>query len=422
MKRNRSAFTLVELLVVIAIIGILVGLLLPAVQAAREAARRMSCSNNFKNIGLAFHNYHSAFKNMPVQGTGTYRSRGGLGHDMWDQQNSNESPNMRLSFLVSLLPFIEQQGLWSEISNPLGFNADGSVRTPPWNPMGPGVSRNNYGPWVTEIPTYRCPSDPGQGLPALGRTNYAACMGDSSVMTRDPAINVDETNSGMGQNINATLPYSDNEPRQAIRSRKVHRGTFVLAKRMKFRDVLDGLSNTIAAGEIATDLGDGDARTNFPRTDAHSDRAGSGRNLCRIDPSWAQQHLDPERPQFWIPAALAMGNATEARGYRWHDAYPPYSQMHTILGPNKSVCSGGRAHNDSICTASSRHQGGAHVLMGDGAVVFITDSIEAGNANQSQVSYHGNPPTPQGAASFYGLWGSLGTRANGETIQEQLNQ
>ena len=67
---RRRGFTLVELLVVIAIIGILVGLLLPAVQAAREAARRMQCTNNLKNFGLAFHNFHDANKKFPLGGTG----------------------------------------------------------------------------------------------------------------------------------------------------------------------------------------------------------------------------------------------------------------------------------------------------------------------------------------------------------------
>ncbi|MGB7344046.1 MAG: DUF1559 domain-containing protein [Pirellulaceae bacterium] len=413
MKRNRTAFTLVELLVVIAIIGILVGLLLPAVQAAREAARRMSCSNNFKNIGLAIHNYHSAYKQLPLQGCGTYRVGG---HDMWDDSGHNVSINRRGSFLIGALPFLEQQGLWSEISNPLAFNANGTPRTPPWQAMGPGVSRANYGPWGTEIPTFRCPSDPGSGLPALGRSNYAACMGDSSVFTRDPYLNVDEVASG------ATLPYSDNETTQATRSLKCHRGTFVLTKNMKFRDILDGLSNTIMCGEIASDLGDGDARTNLPRSDAHSDRPGHGRDECRRDPTFGDQFLDPERPQFWIAAASSSANATQSRGFRWHDCYPLYTQFHTVRSPNKATCSGGRDHNDSTLAPSSRHQGGVHVLMGDGAVVFITDSIEAGNQNAPQIAYHGSPATVAGAKSPYGLWGALGTRASNEVIQEQLNQ
>ena len=105
----RRGFTLVDLLVVIAIIGILVGLLLPAVQAAREAARRMSCSNNFKQIGLGIHNYHSAFKRIPQHMTGTGRS--------YVCDISYNSNRLRLSYLVPMLPYIEQQALWESITN-----------------------------------------------------------------------------------------------------------------------------------------------------------------------------------------------------------------------------------------------------------------------------------------------------------------
>ena len=108
-----------------------------------------------------------------------------------------------------------------------------------------GHNNTPYRPWLTEIPTLRCPSDPGTGLPAQGRTNYAACLGDSSHRSHQgPSNNAGVVNSGRSQD-----------------TRAAQRGMFVPRDVKKFRDVLDGLSNTIAAGEIVTDLGDRDTRS-----------------------------------------------------------------------------------------------------------------------------------------------------------------
>jgi len=106
MFRKRHGFTLVELLVVIAIIGILIALLLPAVQAAREAARRSQCTNNLKQIALAVHNYHDTYKVFPI---GNWTTAYG-------------------TWLVSLLPFIEQQALADRYQPwPVGYSAAGNL-------------------------------------------------------------------------------------------------------------------------------------------------------------------------------------------------------------------------------------------------------------------------------------------------------
>ncbi|TWT59230.1 DUF1559 domain-containing protein [Allorhodopirellula solitaria] len=415
MNKHRSqGFTLVELLVVIAIIGVLVGLLLPAVQAAREAARRMSCSNNFKQIGLGIHNYHSTYNQLPIHGTGTYVVGG---RDLWDQPSpttaaATGTSNRRLSMLVGLLPFIEQQAVWQQLSNPLAINSDGSVRNPPWQAMGPRPDERQYPPYVTELATLRCPSDPGTGLPALGRTNYAACTGDSSYRSRDPYLNVNE----QGDDSSVTLPYTPNDG-TARHSNAAHRGMFVLTRNAKFRDTLDGLANTVMCGEIATDLGDLDARTSLPRTGAVG--VTGERQNCHLNPSFLRETLDPQRPQFWINTVGT--NANWGRGFHWYDAMPVYCQVHTILPPNALLCTDagpGAGHGDLVSTVSSRHQGGAHVLMGDGAVKFITDSIEAGNSTNPVVYLNGSAATNNqaGAASPFGLWGALGTRGGREVV------
>ncbi|MEL7336776.1 MAG: DUF1559 domain-containing protein, partial [Planctomycetota bacterium] len=171
---SRGGFTLVELLVVIAIIGVLVGLLLPAVQAAREAARRMSCSNNVKQIGLAMHNYHSAYNRFPSLLTGAGGPEGAC------NPPANLSNRWLTSYLVALTPFVEQQPLWEEIANPYNRDEDNDGTIDRSFPaMGPVPWRSTYDPWVTEVGTFRCPSDPGIGGAALARTNYAGCVGDS---------------------------------------------------------------------------------------------------------------------------------------------------------------------------------------------------------------------------------------------------
>src|SRR5690606_35651696 len=126
MRRARSGFTLVELLVVIAIIGVLVALLLPAVQQAREAARRMQCSNNLKQMGLALHNYHDTYGSFPPRATGTTHGPNGDSHN-----------NGRLNGLIPLLPFLEQGAMYDRIATGDGTRAPFGPATwigwEPWN-------------------------------------------------------------------------------------------------------------------------------------------------------------------------------------------------------------------------------------------------------------------------------------------------
>ena len=415
LKSGKSrGFTLVELLVVIAIIGVLVGLLLPAVQAAREAARRMSCSNNFKQIGLAIHNYHAAYDQLPQNGTGPTNETDN-GCCMEAVTGTMMPPPVAftrhaLSWLVSITPFIEQQALWEKISQP-HLDEAGLY----WPAFGPAPYAVDYRPWRTDVPTFRCPSDPGRGLPALGRTNYAGCVGDSAWQIQWGVSNF----NGMQMR----WEYRDNSTRMQ-RCRGSVRGIFMPRQTNRFRDVLDGLANTIMGGEIATDLGDRAITTTGSR---HNNMVGppqmllSNPKLC-----FDNMQISPLRPQFWsngMDGGMAPNFTATAtmRGYRWADLRPLYTTFNTILPPNSEVCLSHNHGGNGIVPPSSRHQGGVHILMGDGAVKFITDSIEAGNSRGQVVYWHNNMLNAGvGQMSPFGFWGALGTKASKEIIEEEL--
>lgn len=379
-RRGSAGFTLVELLVVIAIIGVLVGLLLPAVQAAREAARRMSCSNNFKQLGLALHNYHSAFQQLTQQG-------GGSGQPTTSALLTNRE---RLSAMVGLTPFIEQQAVWEQISNP--YRGSGGTD---WPPMGPAAYNANYEPWRTQIPTLLCPSDTAPlGTVAFGQLNYGFSFGDSF-------WNCNNTRNNAGNPLNIGQ----------------HRGFFKDRFVTRFRDVLDGLSNTIAMAEIQ--------RSNGSRELAGDVlvRNGSG-NTMRNDPKTEILEFarDPERPLFYRPdvtlAVNTSGQGNRFRGSNWAQGEPMMTGVGQTFPPNSvnAVRGNGDANGPGgVFSAGSRHQGGCHVLMGDGAVKFITDSIDTGNTNLGPIGTTAPGAPPAGSASNYGVWGAAGSVKARET-------
>jgi len=375
----RAGFTLVELLVVIAIIGVLVGLLLPAVQAAREAARRMQCGNNIKQLGLALHNYHSAYQMFPM-------GSGGTGNDS-NNGNLPTANEFRLSGLIGLLPFMEQQPLWEQISNPWGnFPAMGPC---------PGPSTSSYAapfgvyePFREQVNTLRCPSDPVR-LNGMAQTNYAFCYGDAGRFVGLAPQSGDEVfNNSHGGN------SQDPGSKRGLFARRYH---------YRFRDVLDGTSGTIAMGEIGVG---GDKR----RIIAHQYVGSAGYHQ---QPELCKQHIDNSQPSRFVAGQLFP------RGRRWAEGHVGYTGFNTMLPPNSPSCrqSSGTAAGgvSGAYSAGSYHQGGCHVLMADGAVKFVTESVDAGNGMAFSVSSTGGSYTTSGSRSPYGIWGAAGSRYAEET-------
>jgi len=231
--RRTRGFTLVELLVVIAIIGILVALLLPAVQAAREAARKMSCGNNLKQLGIAMHNYHETNKTLPHCGQFHWTRQSNNGH-RWG--NSSKG-----SVLVDLLPFMELDTIYN--------NLDMERIAGPGNPFWLQVNPATGVQYRAEIiPSFLCPSanvDPHTTFTNPKTARAISCYGKSigaQLMNSRGGWCVDYPGNVFGTG----RTNHGNDARSSQLSGVFARGHWGA----RFRDITDGTSQVIAMGEI----------------------------------------------------------------------------------------------------------------------------------------------------------------------------
>ena len=335
----RRGFTLVELLVVIAIIGILVALLLPAVQAAREAARRINCSNNLKQIGLAIHNYADKYaESMPWNS-----DNGNQGHDAALNYSGDTRLNVKaFSWIVAALPYIEQQTLYDQIwmIEPTQVVNNNGNLSPNVNPA---TGYSNAQLRQTILKAFICPSNQQPALrqsqrggyndgnsAAAGGNDYVGSLGHIWGGWRDCAAVPDFPDAlNRFQRGGQFTPWVDGNDDNSNMNTN---GCFKYHGSWRLADILDGTSNTIAVFEdMHWQLG--------PASSANP----KNRNACD-DSAW----MSP------LGAIGTLRNPINQNNKQWWQ------------GQNDRRCHGW----------SSNHPGGALATRADGTVQFYAETID----------------------------------------------
>lgn len=319
---SRRAFTLIELLVVIAIIAILVALLLPAVQQAREAARRAQCKNNLKQIGVAMHNYHEVYGQFP----GTFFNSDGALGQTWNNSS-------RGSYFVRLLPFMDQEPMF----NSMDFESVGAAWSAA-NFEGRADPTDGVLYRHKSIPGLICPSDPSPELDGHGnKSNYAFSMGNQAMPQNTGATYGGVACTQYPGNSFGTGPAGHgNSANPTEISGIVSRVNWAAS----FRDITDGTSNVIAAGEIRPQCGD-HTRNGWFHFNALWVATTAPINfpvLCVREPGWDTGGTMPD------------GNVASGCNH--------WQNWQTSQG------------------FKSAHQSGAHFLLSDGATKFISENID----------------------------------------------
>lgn len=328
---RRTGFTLVELLVVIAIIGVMVGLLLPAVQAAREAARRMSCSNNLKQLALAYHNYHDTHSTFPayqyevIQAGGPISSW--LGH----------------GGLTMILPYIEQQPLFDRFNFQIAWDT--------------GVNDTNA---RTRIAAFLCPSDVAFPDPAWGGNNYGL-------------------NGGSRRDF-----YSTGSPVKAS-------GPFVRRQNSGFRDIIDGTSNVIFIAEFLKGDNVGgqlDLKRDF--TYQLESVLTTDQFPTQTEIETAGVACD-STAQSWQASNAGRTWAASFPGFIAVNTIAPPNWKHINCCTGGSF--GYACDRNGVVPPRSLHPGGVQVAMADGSVKFVSDSVDFINWQRLGARADGEPTT-----------------------------
>jgi prepilin-type N-terminal cleavage/methylation domain-containing protein/prepilin-type processing-associated H-X9-DG protein len=375
--RPRRGFTLIELLVVIAIIGVLIALLLPAVQAAREAARRAQCVNNLKQIGLGLHNYHSTHDCFPPGRLTPDLMVGGTVRTSYTNYNAGDAGGVgtwmgTYSVHCHILNYMEQVPAY----NAMNFLVANSARLYVAGTNQTQVNSPNFTAFALAQRTFLCPSDPFTTGGGISENNYMYNFGGST-------------------------PFAgavSNTQQMTIANGSDGNGAFTYGKVTTVADTTDGTSNTAFFAERTKGTGQA-----FPAPPGPSDivtRAGRASGLPIIDGPGGIFNdclvFRSDSFNFYAPGRFLRGSDfSDGWPYAWYIATmynhtAPPNWRGQDCGSFSSIPDTPGEH--AIISARSKHPGGANVLLGDGSVKFIKDSIALAT------------------------WRAVGTRAAGEVI------